>query len=312
MPKSHFPLLSICVPTYRNAVGVAALLAEIVRQADEADLRSYIEICISDNSADTETETVVRDQENTSRVRYSRNATNIGYDRNVEKVLNIATGDYCWLLSDNDPICPHALEAILNALKDDPAVGYFIIAPAHITPDKLRRYVTFQEAIETNNYWIPGGLVSRNIFARKLIPPDLSPYFGNDWIHLSIAFLIGGAHPVRFIEEQLIEETSKASSWAKDGKTFETFTNLMQIVRDLPSMYSSIFKKNLLATFTQRLPREILSSKLYGLRVNRKTLEKLRAATDGRPFLFIVSSAALLVPTSLLRYAKRLKTSAHH
>lgn len=302
------PQLSICIPTYQNPAGVATALEELARQAAHSNITSLIEICVSDNSDTEETKKIVeRYMNRLPRVHYRRNEHNIGYDRNVDAVLNMANGTFCWLLSDNDRLKPEALTHVFEAASSLPHVGHIIIAPSEIPAAKVREYDTLEEAIRENEYWIPGGLVSRNVFLRAGIPANRSMFFGNDWLHLSLAFEIGRNHKVRFIGEQFVMDPAARSAWAKDGKTFETYTNLLRIIRELPMEYSDEFKYKMIAMLQQGLPRQILSAKLHGLRCKRPVITRLWDVAGNHPLILFASFAALLLPVTLIRYGKKIR-----
>jgi abequosyltransferase len=58
-----------------------------------------IEIIVGDNASTDATIRMLQDyQQRDSRLRYFRNEVNIGADRNLLKALELAKGDYCWIL----------------------------------------------------------------------------------------------------------------------------------------------------------------------------------------------------------------------
>lgn len=303
------PVLSVCIPTLSNPDGVKATLERLITEATNTNFIDQIEFCIADNSEDELTDKVVFiiKSSNDVRVNYKRHGKNVGYDRNVDSVIKLATGEYCWLLSDNENIKPNCFAEIFNETKDS-TTALLIICP-ETTPDKnLKTYNNFEESIRENSWWIPGGLVSRNIIKRSLIPNDLSSFFGNYWLHLSITTLVAGNRPVKFISEKFIDDRSGLVRWAKNGTTFLTYTSLLNIIKNLPEPpYSRGFKNILTQKMLHGLPHNILSSKLYGLSLSRDNLRLLYQITKKDPVFFVLSFIAMMIPAVVIKYAKRIK-----
>jgi O-antigen biosynthesis alpha-1,3-abequosyltransferase len=104
--------LSICIPTYNNAHVMGETLDSIISQAGPET-----EIVISDNGSTDETSSLVERYSSLfPRIRYFRWEKNMGVDVNLLKVVEIATGEYCWFLGD-DGIKPGALGRILRELE---------------------------------------------------------------------------------------------------------------------------------------------------------------------------------------------------
>jgi len=304
--------LSVCIPTFSNPVGIEATLRNLFSQITENALYEKVEFCIADNSEDSATESIVRTLKATGPIpmQYLRHGQNLGYDRNVDAVLKLASGEYCWILSDNEIVKPNALTEIVRGVEAHKNSGVLVICPDNVPAEKIRTYKNMEAAMTANNWWVPGGLVSRNVVRKALIPHDLSSYFNNDWLHLSVTLAIGGSAPVTFLPELFISEPNETSRWAKGGKTFVTYTNLLHILETLPQPpYSTTFVRNMTAVMRRGLPHNILSAKLYGLTVSRATLALLYRATKGNWLWLVLSFGALMTPTIVVRYAKRFKNS---
>ena len=109
------PKLSICISTFNRADFIGETLESIVSQVTD-----YCEVIVSDNASQDDTEAVVTEYVNRcERLRYVRHDTDCGVDRNYDRTVELACGEYCWLLSDDDPLKPGAVAALLNALVQD-------------------------------------------------------------------------------------------------------------------------------------------------------------------------------------------------
>jgi len=116
--KTHAPLLSICIPTYNRDSFIKKTLESICLQ--EIFLESDdVEIVISDNCSDDNTQRVVEDfvTRFPFKVFYSKNSTNIGADSNFEKVLSQGRGSFLKLHNDNLLVRDGALKEILKVIK---------------------------------------------------------------------------------------------------------------------------------------------------------------------------------------------------
>jgi len=105
--------LSICIPTYNRAVFLEETLESVLSQTTEG-----VEIVISDNGSQDHTEKIVRRlQQKWPRITYFRWDENKGADRNYLKVVELANGEYCWLLGSDDALIPGAIRSILCELE---------------------------------------------------------------------------------------------------------------------------------------------------------------------------------------------------
>ena len=75
------PLLSICIPTYNRAEFLKDALDSILRQINENN-KDKVEICISDNASEDNTEELVEEYQKKSPIPiiYHKNEKNMGAD----------------------------------------------------------------------------------------------------------------------------------------------------------------------------------------------------------------------------------------
>jgi abequosyltransferase len=120
-------MLSICIPTYNRSTYLKAALNSIFSQV-EGSWNDSVEVCVSDNASTDDTESVVSEFQTDSRLRviYRRNEQNLGADRNYLRVIELATGKYCWFLGSDDVIKPGAIAKILSELHSAPEVDIFV------------------------------------------------------------------------------------------------------------------------------------------------------------------------------------------
>ncbi len=77
-----------------------------------------IEICISDNNSDFNVLKIIRKYKQKIRIKFNKNKKNIGYALNYLKVLNLARGEYVWVMGDDEILKYNSLTILKNILKN--------------------------------------------------------------------------------------------------------------------------------------------------------------------------------------------------
>lgn len=112
------PFLSICIPTYKRGPMLEALLERIASELTE-DLAGIVEVVVTDNASPDDTPAIVeRYRLRIARFTYVRHAENLGPDRNFLASVAAASGEYCWLMGDDDMPEPGSLARILVVLRE--------------------------------------------------------------------------------------------------------------------------------------------------------------------------------------------------
>jgi len=113
--------LSICIPTYNRGAFLGDLLDSILSQ------RGYsceIEVVISDNASTDNTADVIDQYRGRfERLNYVRAPQNVGADRNYLRVVELATGDWCWLMGSDDVLEEGSLATLEAAIAQNPDVA---------------------------------------------------------------------------------------------------------------------------------------------------------------------------------------------
>jgi len=112
------PLLSFCIPTYNRGLLLKETIESIINQTSSSNI-ALIEICISDNASTDETKAIINEIKNNTPIKivYHINKENLGADRNYLKVIEIASGDFCWFMGSDDTVRPGALNRVIEELK---------------------------------------------------------------------------------------------------------------------------------------------------------------------------------------------------
>ena len=201
------PLLTLAIPTYNRANFLAELLETLLPQLTGLP-DATAELLISDNCSDDETAETVEDFRSRGLpCRYLRNATNIGADGNFLQCVEQATGQYVWVLGDDDLLVPGAIRDLISLLEQQEVhlvylssfsfSGAVDLANARRqSADKLGR---FAEIVTDGAYFLEKvnalvGLISVMLINKNRL--ELTPHPPVDSLHNSNLMQVGWLFPL--------------------------------------------------------------------------------------------------------------------
>ena len=104
--------ISICIPQYNR-------IEYLIKSLEELKVQSYsdFEVVISDDCSSDDTTSQIQEYIKSSKypITYFRFNQNQGYDRNLRKSMELAVGDYCFVLGNDDTL---SHSHVLRDLKD--------------------------------------------------------------------------------------------------------------------------------------------------------------------------------------------------
>jgi abequosyltransferase len=110
------PKLSVCIATYQRGAFIGETLDSILRQ-----MTADVELVVVDGASSDDTPRVVAEAASRHpELRYYRESKNSGVDADYDKAVGYATGDYCWLMTDDDVLLPGAVWRVLQAIESGP------------------------------------------------------------------------------------------------------------------------------------------------------------------------------------------------
>ena len=118
--------LSICIPTYNRAKHLRNCLNSILGNLSRFDV-GQVEICISDNNSTDDTLKVINEFSLMMPITFSKQRVNVGVAKNIVSVTKMATGDFIWLLGDDDFLVEDALIRLFQIFEDNPNVDFFYV-----------------------------------------------------------------------------------------------------------------------------------------------------------------------------------------
>lgn len=128
------PKLSVCIPAYNRPEMLPPLLESILSQ----DYDDYEVVICEDKSPGREhIRALVKGYKGRypGRIAYYENEENLGYDGNLRRLIDRATGQYCFFMGNDDMICPGALKTVASALDRHPDIGVVLRSYASFDDD---------------------------------------------------------------------------------------------------------------------------------------------------------------------------------
>lgn len=152
------PILTIAIPTWNRANILDKALQQLLPQI--YNYKSQIEIIVSDNASNDHTNNVIKKHLtiNTSlNIIHYTQIENTGFYGNFKKCRELSTGNYFWLLSDNDLIANNLVDYIINILNQKKPSFIFLKDWKHSSTINKKKSFTNKsfpvfEALEKFNY----------------------------------------------------------------------------------------------------------------------------------------------------------------
>lgn len=116
--------LSICIPTHHGRAGTLRDLLESIVSQRGFDA-GEVEVCISDNASADGTAQMVAGYQRTSpfAIRYFRFETDMRGVRNFLNAVQMASGEYCWLIGSDDAVLEGGIARVLAAVGEHGVEG---------------------------------------------------------------------------------------------------------------------------------------------------------------------------------------------
>jgi len=219
--------LSICIPTYNRAIHLANCLNSIIHCSLNSELK--FQVCVSDNHSTDDTESVVRTAQSEIDIKYHKNNSNLGHARNFLNVVNMAEGDFIWLIGDDDLLMPYAIESLCNLIDAHPVVDFFYVNSFQLTTEFLDDY---PEPFDTSS--LPLDMVP---FSKWKVAGEM-PFLQLIDPKISFDFL-GGMFLSVFRRVNWMQNVSVLNESAiKDSRTFSHFDNTFPHVKIFAKAFS--------------------------------------------------------------------------
>lgn len=228
--------LSICIPTLNRGKFIGETLGSIIDQSVDG-----VEIVVVDGGSKDNTEDVIKSyQAKFGNIRYFRPAdsasnqglvapSNKGFDQDCNRAIELAKGEYCWILPDDDVLKPNAIQAVLNQLDR----GYsLILVNSELKNADLSAVIQnkilaidenqvypdlesfFKKSIQYISY-VGSVVIDRNLWLAR----NRVNYFGTAFVHVGVIFQAPLPSPALIISEPYISARYSNAHWT--SRAFE-------------------------------------------------------------------------------------------
>jgi abequosyltransferase len=234
------PFLSVCVPTYNRASFLRECLESVLESAAG---HPEVEILVVDNASTDDTPALIAHfQQHYPQVRYHRHAANIGGENNFYAAAQLASGEYVWLLGDDDKLLPHAIPVALRYLEQgyDFLISNFSVWTIDFSAIKLKnmmplRYDTLfhdpnhlMASLGVQLAYISATIIKKALF---LAPPraeyDTYAEYGMAFMYAVYASLATHCYGL-YLSDPLLCNRDNSGGWSEEAwnKVFITGTRL--------------------------------------------------------------------------------------
>jgi abequosyltransferase len=292
--------------TFNRASFIRETLESIVKQ-----MLPSIELVIVDGASKDDTETVIRcfiRNNPDVHIRYYREEKNSGVDADYDKAVGYATGQYCWLMTDDDLLLDGAVARILEALHAKPDL---VVVNAEIrdvectrvldrSMSKLnmdRRYAVSDRDLllaETGHClsFIGSVVIDRALWMGRA----RQPFYGTAFIHVGVIFQMPAIGSVLAIATPLIAIRYGNAMWTARG--FEIWNFKWPDLIWGTEGVSDAAKSRVCAREPWRNAKQLVLARALGSYSVAQYAEYLRARTGGlrRLAAFLIS----IVPAGLV------------
>lgn len=272
--------LSICIPTYNRG----AFIGETIQSIIDASYGLHgIEIAISDNASVDNTQEIVNKYKNIfPNITYFRWDENMGADNNYLKVIEIASGDFCWLMGSDDKVESSSISVILKQLEEysnlagitvnvrtyDPKLSYEINSKPATKHKTNKFYQDDQECfIELGHYfgYISAQIVNKTLWQEIVSMYPLEKYF-NAYVHIYvIARMLEKNSRWLYIHEKCVGWRSGNDSFLSEGRLKRLAIDVYgyeEIARDVYGLHSKPYDELLKTVVSVHIWHAILDAKV--------------------------------------------------
>lgn len=220
--------LSICIPTLNRGSYIGETLQNIVSQ-----LNACVEVVIVDGGSRDNTEEVVNSyRKSFENIRYIKRGgaeikhpSNEGFDRDCDYAVELASGKYCWLMTDDDIVKPGAVRRVLAEIEKSFAIIVASVEIANIDLSKtlVRRrpnllgdkifypseWNQFAAELGAHLTFVGAVIVERQFWLSR----NREKYFGSGFVHVGVIFDAEVKRDILVISDPLVRIRFGNAQW---------------------------------------------------------------------------------------------------
>ena len=167
-------ILSICIPNYNRKKCLHNCLNSIFISKQLSKIS--FEVCISDNDSKENIEDIILEYSKYLNIKFKKNHKNLGLGRNIIECVSLATGEFVWILGNDDLIFPNTLSELEKLLGENSELDFFFINSFNLKSSDVFKY---PQPFDTKN--LPKNMkkfssVKKDMVVNfeQLIDPDIS------------------------------------------------------------------------------------------------------------------------------------------
>ena len=301
-------ILSICIATYNREKYILKTLDSIIGQIKDKN----IEIVIADGASSDNTELIISKYSLLhNQVKYHKLEKKGGVDNDYNMAVQLATGRYCWLFTDDDFLDPFAIENVVEKIK----LKYDLIVvnadvydrninkllyPNRLKFSKDKIYnknelnLFFKDAVEHLSF-IGCVIIKRDLWLKR----EKEKYYGTEFVHVGVIFQELFKNNICIISRPLIKIRLDNAQW-----TSRSFQIWLFKWPNLLSSFKLIIKENKLKYSTSpslyRLKKilEHRASNSYNYKVFKNSFLNKNLPIYWISILYLIS----IYPSKLLHF----------
>ena len=127
--------LSICIPTFNRIHCLEKCLESIRLSSTNSDLD--FEVNISDNNPEANAKVLADKYKKYFQINYIANSKNIGLGNNILKASSMASGEFSWIIGNDDLMLPKTFSNLKRMFNNYPEINYFYINSFHLNSKYL-------------------------------------------------------------------------------------------------------------------------------------------------------------------------------
>lgn len=270
--------LSVCIATFNRASFIAQTLNSIVSQ-----LTPEVELVIVDGGSKDHTQEIVAQYLlRYPQIRYFRESTNSGVDQDYDKAVTYASGEFCWLMTDDDIISPNTIARVLPCLGEahDLVILNAETRVADLSTTVESRRLEFPEDrvygpgerdtffSDCANYlsFIGCVVIRRAVWLSR----DRSSFYGSLFVHVAVIFQEPAIERVKVMADPLITIRLGNAMW--NARSFDVWAfKWPQLVWSFPGISDNAKRQ-----VCDREPWRRLNSLLYNRAIGAYSAEQYR------------------------------------
>lgn len=265
------PLLSIAIPSNNRTELLDQALRSILA---EPGFDERCEVCVSDNSRGTLTESMIGEKyASTPRFIYRRSLDAPSLDENVNQVITLAQGEYAWVFGDDDLIVPGFLAELVDYLeRAAPDILLVnsrsfqhsgVVEVARVPQTELGIYGPAEDNAFLADFasyltYVPCLVIRRSLWLEHFRPSKVGTFFA----HIDAVYRAKHGHSAHFLPQPGIAMRMHFQTWATWH--FEIWNiHFPAVIWGLEG-YSDEAKSAVIPRFPLRSLKRILGSRAYG------------------------------------------------